>query len=117
MPGSINHSMLTTSVVSLLSVRLTWPLPRSNNAPITSYSLEFCETGRGSLTCTINSPPLDVATDMTIINNEMVSYLWLSGVVFNSGFSLTVQAVNALGMGAALDNPAHVLTATPGEQI
>ena len=100
--------MVTSVVEDLLRVRLRWPMPVNNNAPITGYTIYFCHVP-ASGSCV---PDRNVST-----NDDSLTLSLEHGAGLNSNISISITAQNRVGMGAMDSESIEIPVATTGKII
>ncbi len=87
-PGPINHTIITSSLVSLDTVEVTFVIPAANHLIIIEYRYILCL----DINCTT------VTADTMPSENNMLSFT-ISQLIPNSQYSLRVFAVSMVGEG------------------
>ena len=97
-PDEINHTnSVSTELVSLDSVNVTWSIPSANNDPIINYTLMFCarlETGCGS----IISVTLEAERDPELIelDGNQLRYTF-NELSTGKQYEVVIRAANTIG--------------------
>ena len=86
-PDEVNHTIVTTELLTLQSVSLTWVQPEDNNARINSYNITFCPAVNG----TCEQSPLQMSA-----STEMVT---LSQLIPVTTYQVYIRAENDVGQG------------------
>ncbi len=106
-PGLINHTLVTTRLLSLHAVEVVFIIPY-HNIPITGYRYILCRNvSANSTNSAVNTIPK---------SSNMLSFT-VGQLIPNSRYILRVYAVNELGEGLfpVNDNDAHIFnSATKG---
>ena len=79
---------ITSTLLNLSAVSISWPAPSDNGAPITSYNVTLCINGSN---CNV--------TDAGYERSRMFSDL-----VASNNYTVSIVAINALGGGEASDS-------------
>lgn len=114
----INHSLVTADLMNLLETRLTWPIPESNNANISTYNITFCVTvSETDSACVPDSEMTAIleASDVEDRVSDMASAT--IQVSLNARIRVTIIAVNMIGMGPVPDVDFFFLSFTTGECV
>ena len=102
--------------MDLLRVRLTWPIPVTNNAKITAYTIMYCHVLTSNV-CMANEPLTLPANDTDVLttNQNTVSYTLQHGASLDTDIRVNVTATNSVGEGGTLNGPRDVPVATTGK--
>ena len=102
-PSAIDHNNeVSSQLVSLDSVNVTWTIPSSNNAPITSYTLSLCQIGPdGNPSCgpdndfrvNLNDPP----NNLVSVSPTQLRYRFVD-LVPQQMYEVRIRAQNSVGL-------------------
>lgn len=121
-PSPIDHvSDVSAQLVSLDSVNITWHIPSSNNAPITSYTLSICATSSPTDTHCSHGTLVVITVmvggrDLTAVDGNQLSYIFPE-LLTEKMYEIVVRAENSIGlqMTPALGNGIKFSSAYPDD--
>ena len=99
---------MTSEVVDLLRVRITWPIPKYN---ITEYRIEYCTVSSSCNTITVSAD----SNQLLQPSVGFVSYVLEHGASLNTSIDVTLSANNDNGAGSTGNGPVSIPVATYGE--
>ena len=97
-PGEINHTNdVSTELVSLDSVNVTWSIPSANNDPIVTYTLMFCAQLNTSCVSG-NNITLVVGRDLELItlDGNRLRYTF-DELLTEKEYEVVIRAANSIG--------------------
>lgn len=111
-PGPVDMASVSSEVVDLLRVKLTWKIPNDNNETITMYTIEYCHVN----SCNVITLPVN----MTTTNRQdlgTASHILEHGAGLDTNISVLVSATNIVGTGGTDNGPVIVPVAKLSKTI